>query len=118
MKDFKVYRFFEEHLNRKPLFVDVVGAETKFQPVFVDDVARAVVSAIDVDRTINKSYNIPGYKAYEFNEIVDITARSLGKKVYKLHVPYGLSVAIFSVYEKFSFIFLLCFFQRINDQTM
>jgi uncharacterized protein YbjT (DUF2867 family) len=52
-----------------PLVV-LAGAGAKFQPVFVEDVARAIVASIDDDETFGKSYDLAGPKVYTLRELV------------------------------------------------
>lgn len=64
--------------------------------------AWAVVSAYETDLSIKKSYNISGLKALTYNEVVDVTGKALGKKVFKIHVPMNLSYNLLKLYEKIS----------------
>jgi len=57
------------------------------QPVFVDDLARAVVQVIDNDGTSIRDYNLPGGQILTFNEIVDLIARYLSRRISKIHLP-------------------------------
>lgn len=71
------------------------------QPVHVDDVAKAIVDAFFSEQTIHKSYNISGKQPLDFNQIVDLAAKALGIKVYKVHVPFSLIRICFKIYELF-----------------
>lgn len=68
-----------------PIFGD---GESLQQPIFVDDVAQAVLLALQNDATIHKSYNIAGKAPLTYNEVIDTVASALGKRVWKLHLPY------------------------------
>ena len=68
-----------------PIFGD---GESLQQPIFVDDVAQAVLLALQNDATIRKSYNIAGKAPLTYNEVIDTVASALGKRVWKLHLPY------------------------------
>lgn len=68
-----------------PIFGD---GESLQQPVFVDDVAQAVLLALKTDATIGKSYNIAGKDPLTYNQVIDTVASALGKRVWKLHLPY------------------------------
>src|SRR5258707_936101 len=57
------------------------------QPIFVDDVAQALVSCLSYDKTIGKSYNMAGKQAVMYNEIIDTIAKRMNKRVWKIHVP-------------------------------
>ncbi|MBN8658036.1 MAG: NAD(P)H-binding protein [Anaerolineae bacterium] len=68
-----------------PIFGD---GESLQQPIFVDDVAQAVLLALQNDATICKSYNIAGKDPLTYNQVIDTVASALGKRVWKLHLPY------------------------------
>lgn len=67
-----------------PIFGD---GESLQQPIFVDDVARAVLLALQYDITIGRSYNIAGKEPLTYNQVVDTVASALGNRVWKLHLP-------------------------------
>lgn len=51
---------------------------------------------------LRRIYNIFGAKPFTYNEVVDITGKSLGKKVIKIHIPIKLSYGLLKIYEKVS----------------
>ncbi len=51
-------------------FVVLAGGSAKFQPVFVEDVARAIVASIDDDQTFGQRYDLAGPKVYTLRELV------------------------------------------------
>jgi NADH dehydrogenase len=51
------------------------------QPVYVDDLAAAIVAAIDEPRTENEDYNLAGPTALPFHQIVHTIAAQLGRRV-------------------------------------
>jgi uncharacterized protein YbjT (DUF2867 family) len=57
------------------------------QPVFVEDVARAIADAYPASRTIRESYNIAGREPLTFNTLVDTVSAILKRKVAKIHLP-------------------------------
>lgn len=70
------------------------------QPVYVDDVAQAVVSCLSNDKTIGKSYNIAGKHPLTYNEVIDTIARQMNKRVWKLHIPSKSVVSLLSFFER------------------
>lgn len=68
-----------------PIFGD---GESLQQPIFVDDVAQAVLLALQNDAAIGKSYNIAGKVPLTYNQVIDTVALALGKRIWKLHIPY------------------------------
>lgn len=100
-KDRNMWRLVK-YLKKLPL-LPILGNGTYLQqPVYVKDLACAVVSAYETELSIKKSYNISGLKALSYNEIIDYTGHALGKKVFKIHVPMKLSYNLLKLYEKLS----------------
>lgn len=88
---------------RKLRVLPILGDGTYLQqPVYVRDLAWAVVSAYETESSIKKAYNISGAEPLTYNDIVDITGKALGKKVIKLHISAKLSHDVLKIYEKFS----------------
>jgi uncharacterized protein YbjT (DUF2867 family) len=56
----------------------LAGANAKFQPIWVDDVARAFVESIDKPETIGQTYNLCGPTIYTLRELVQWVARVKG----------------------------------------
>jgi uncharacterized protein YbjT (DUF2867 family) len=56
----------------------VGGADAKFQPVWVEDVATAFVHALDNEATYRKAYELAGPQIYTLRELVVYAARTAG----------------------------------------
>ncbi|MGK2944417.1 MAG: complex I NDUFA9 subunit family protein [Desulfuromonadales bacterium] len=76
-------------LIRKLPVVPVIGdGKYRMQPVAVDQVAASFVKALGLSETIGKTYHLAGGASYSYDEILDLTARALGKeKACKIHQP-------------------------------
>ncbi|HVF25997.1 MAG TPA: hypothetical protein VNA23_08915, partial [Anaerolineales bacterium] len=70
------------------------------QPIYVDDVAQAVVNCLLNESTIGKSYNITGKHALTYNEVIDTIARQLNKRIWKIHVPSKPITSMLRLFEK------------------
>lgn len=68
---------FADLLKLAPV-VPLAGANARFQPVFVGDVARAFADALDRPETCGQRYNLCGPTIYSLAELVRLTASSLG----------------------------------------
>lgn len=74
-------------LRKYPVFPIVGDGASLQQPVYVGDVASAVVAVMEKPETIRKSYNIPGARALSMNQVVDVICGLLNRKVRKIHLP-------------------------------
>lgn len=88
------------YLRRWTLIPVFGNGEALQQPVYVGDVAAAVVRCLDSPQTRNKAYNIPGAKALTYNEVLDTVAEALGRGVRKLHFPTKPAVAFLAGLER------------------
>lgn len=61
--------------------------QTKFQPVYVGDVADAIVHALLDVETEGKTYELGGNKTYTFKEIIEIMAKSIHRDPFILSLP-------------------------------
>jgi nucleoside-diphosphate-sugar epimerase len=100
-KDRNMWRLIT-YLKRFPI-LPILGDGTYLQqPVYVKDLAWAVVSAYETNLSVKKVYNISGLKALTYNEVVDATGKALGKKVIKIYIPKKISYGLLRIYEKLS----------------
>ena len=75
--------------------IPVVGdGQSKFQPIAVDEVARAFARALDDPSTVGKTFELGGGKVYTYEQLLDAIAAKLGKKKPKVHVPVGLMMPV------------------------
>jgi NADH dehydrogenase len=78
-------------LVRKAPVIPVVGSgQTKFQPVFVEEVAAGFVRALDDPATVGKTLELGGPDVLTYEQLLDLIAAKLGKRRRKVHVPVGL----------------------------
>jgi nucleoside-diphosphate-sugar epimerase len=70
------------------------------QPVYVGDVAQAIVSCLCNDRTIGQSYNIAGKSPLTYNQVIDTIAGEMKKRVRKVHVPSMPVVTLLKLFER------------------
>lgn len=67
------------------------GGETKFQPVFVGDVAAAVLRAVDGKATPGAVYELGGPEVRTFRELMELTLREICARRVLLPLPFGLA---------------------------
>ena len=68
----------------------LAGSDARFQPVWVDDVAAAIVNALDRPDTIGKTYECAGPTVYTLAELVRLAGRWSGHERAQLPLPAAL----------------------------
>lgn len=69
------------------------------QPIYVDDVAQAILKCLSSAQTIGKSYNIAGKHPLTYNQVIDMISAQMNKRVWKLHIPYSPVVGVLKFFE-------------------
>lgn len=98
----------------------LVGAETRFQPVFVDDVAEAIALALDGKATLGTTYELGGPEVKTFREIVEYVCAVTGRRrqIIPLSFEFGKLMARFTqVASKASLGMLPKFLSMTTDQV-
>jgi len=67
------------------------GGETKFQPVFVGDVAQAVMAAVDGRTTPGAVYELGGPAVKSFRDLMEFVLETIGRKRLLVPLPFGLA---------------------------
>ena len=75
------------------------GAHARFQPVWVEDVARCFVAALGDSRTFGQVYGLCGPHAYTLEEMVRFVAAILGRKPRIVALPASLATLQALVFE-------------------
>ena len=90
-------------VNKYPL-VPVFGrGSSLIQPIYVEDLAKAVVKVLQNDReTVYKAYNLAGEKPISYSEAVEVVGRVLGKKARRLNLPVELVLFLLRLYRMVS----------------
>ena len=73
-----------------PVLPLVGGGHTRFQPVFVGDVAQAIVAALG-DGARGRTYELGGPGVYSFKELLQLILRAIGRKRALVPLPFGLA---------------------------
>lgn len=74
-----------------PLIFPIVGDETsRFQPVWVGDVAASVIKAIDDPTTVGKAFQLGGPEVLTLEEIERRTLQALGSRRWLIRFPMPL----------------------------
>jgi NADH dehydrogenase len=69
------------------------GGRTRFQPVYVGDVAQAVVAALERDDCRGQTYELGGPQTYTFAELMRYMLKVVGRRRLLPTVPFGVAMA-------------------------
>ena len=87
-------------LYKKMPFAIVLGSGgNNIQPVYVEDVAKVVCSAINKNTAWNKLYDLGGPNPISFSESIEHICAALDVKMPKLHIPRFMLAAIAKLLE-------------------
>ena len=68
------------------------GGNTRFQPVYVGDVAAAVAKAIEDAGTAGNTYELAGPRAYTFRELLRLMLNEIGRCRLLVPLPFALAM--------------------------
>ena len=72
--------------------IDLYGdGGTKFQPVYVGDVADAMVACLDRDETMGEVYELGGPTIYSFKALMELVLRATDRKCLLLPLPFWIA---------------------------
>tara|TARA_A100000171_G_C2109932_1_gene134457 strand:+ start:370 stop:1320 length:951 start_codon:yes stop_codon:yes gene_type:complete len=74
-----------------PLLPLIGGGEQKFQPVYVGDVADAIVKALTDSGAAGRTYELCGPTVYSFKELMELVMSETGRHVGLVPVPFELA---------------------------
>ena len=74
-----------------PVLPLIGGGHTRFQPVYVGDVADAVVKCLDDPTTAGRTYELGGPKVYTFRELIELVLGEIRRKRLLVDLPFGLA---------------------------
>lgn len=72
-------------------FIPIGGADARLQPVWVEDVATAIVNAIDNEATHGRTYELCGPRIYTLRELVRFAGRASGHERPVIALPAGIA---------------------------
>jgi uncharacterized protein YbjT (DUF2867 family) len=71
--------------------VPLAGADCRFQPVWVEDVARAIVRALGMPGTVGQTIEIAGPQVYTLRQLVQTAGNAIGCPRTVIGLPVGLA---------------------------
>ena len=87
----KFFNTFASIAQFSPFLPLVGGGKTKFAPIYVGDVAKAIVKAIELNNSEPKIYELGGPKNYSFKELMEILLIEIKKKRLLIPIPFGVA---------------------------
>ena len=74
-----------------PFLPLIGGGHTKFQPVFVGDVAAAITATLDSQAARGHIFELGGPSVYSFKELLQLILREIGRKRLLVPLPFALA---------------------------
>ena len=87
----KFFNTFASLAQFSPFLPLVGGGKTKFSPIYVGDVARAIVKSLELNNSEPKTYELGGPENYSFKELMEILLIEIKKKRFLVPIPYGFA---------------------------
>lgn len=69
--------------------IPIIGADTRFQPVWVQDVADAAAKAL-ADEVAPGTYELGGPNVYTFRELIQLMLRTIRRRRLIANIPFGI----------------------------
>jgi uncharacterized protein YbjT (DUF2867 family) len=89
-----------EYLRRWPAIPVFGRGEHLQQPVYVEDLAAAVVQSLATGRTVGRSYNVSGRSPLTYNQVIDTVCEALGRRARKIRLPLAPLVTVLNAIER------------------
>tara|TARA_B100001996_G_scaffold303225_1_gene243998 strand:- start:611 stop:1552 length:942 start_codon:yes stop_codon:yes gene_type:complete len=94
--DDKFFNTFASLSQFSPLLPLIGGGKTKFSPVYVGDVSKAIVKSLEINNEDTEIYELGGPENYTFKQLMEILLYEIKKKRFFISIPF--SVAKFQSY--------------------
>lgn len=87
-----------------PVLPLIGGGKTKFQPIYVDDVADCVAKAIDEGGHQGRTFELGGPRVATFKELMQLMLRIVGRRRALIPLPFFAANAMGSVGDAFAWV--------------
>lgn len=87
-------------LQRTFPVIPLACAHAKIQPVYVGDVAHAIVNALDLDTTVGKTYELAGPNVYTLEQLVRFVGETIGRPSHVIRLSPALGRLQAAVFER------------------
>ena len=87
----KFFNTFASIAQFSPVIPLVGGGKTKFEPIYVGDVAKSIVKALELSNSEPQIYELGGPEIYSFKELMVILLELIKKKRFFMTVPFTIA---------------------------
>ena len=87
----KFFNAFASIAQFSPALPLIGGGKTKFSPIYVGDVAKAIVKTLKLENSKPKIYELGGPKNYSFKELMEILLEEIKKKRFLIPIPFSVA---------------------------
>jgi len=87
----KFFNTFASLAQFSPVLPLVGKGKTKFSPIYVGDVAKAIAKALELNNTDCKIYELGGPENYSFKELMNILLTQIKKKRFLLPISFNVA---------------------------
>ncbi len=95
----KLFNFFAGLSRFSPALPLIGGGHTRFQPVYVGDVADAITTALSRSDCQSKLYEIGGPQIYSFKALLQLMLKEIHRKRLLVPVPFPLAMMQAAILE-------------------
>jgi len=85
------FNMFAQLASLSPALPLIGGGHTRFQPVFVGDVAAAVAACVTDPATEGQTYELGGPAIYSFRQLMELICKETGRSPALLPLPFPLA---------------------------
>ena len=94
--DDKFFNKFASIAQFLPFLPLIGGGKTKFEPIYVGDVAKAIVKTLELNNSQTKIYELGGPENFSFKQLMEVLLQEIKKK--RLLIPIPFNIAKFQSY--------------------
>ena len=85
----KFFNKFASIAQFSPALPLIGGGKVKFSPIYVGDVAQAIVKTLKLNNSEPKIYELGGPENYSFKELIEILLEEIKKKRFLIPIPFS-----------------------------
>lgn len=87
-------------LRKVPIVPVPGGGHRLQQPVHVEDLAAAIVAALETDAAVSRAIDVPGPEPLSFRALLETAGRAVGRSPRLVPVPLGPTISALRLYER------------------